>query len=57
MHEHHMTEAVSVLVVALNQWMNIPEEKMNKVLEICKLMRDCAILYKMLQIIQIHFEC
>lgn len=52
-----MTEAVSVLVVALNQWMNIPEEKMNKVLEICKLMRDSAILYKMLQIIQIHFEC
>lgn len=44
MYQHQATDTVPILAFALNQWLNIPDEKLNKVVEIVKLLRDSAIL-------------
>lgn len=44
MHECQATDTIPILAFAFNQWMNIPEDKLNKVVEIIKLLRDGVIL-------------
>lgn len=44
MHKTNKTDALPIVTFAFNEWLNVPQEKLDKVVEITKLMRDAAIL-------------